>query len=46
MEAKVPAELHVYEKGGHGYGMRPRDGAPGTGDWTARLADWLKTRVF
>lgn len=46
MEAKVPAELHVYEKGGHGYGMRPRDGAPGTGDWPARLADWLKTRGF
>ncbi|MFM8284150.1 MAG: alpha/beta hydrolase [Planctomycetaceae bacterium] len=44
--AKVPAELHVYEKGGHGYGMRPRDGAPGTGDWPARLADWLKTRGF
>jgi acetyl esterase/lipase len=44
--AKVPAELHVYEKGGHGYGMRPRDGAPGTGDWPARLADWLKTHGF
>lgn len=44
--AKVPAELHVYEKGGHGYGMRPRDGAPGTGDWPARLADWLGTRGF
>lgn len=44
--AKVPAELHVYENGGHGYGMRPRDGAPGTGDWPGRLADWLKTRGF
>jgi acetyl esterase/lipase len=44
--AKVPAELHVYEKGGHGYGMRRRDGAPGTGDWPARLGDWLGTRGF
>ena len=24
-EAKVPAEMHLYAEGGHGYGMRPTD---------------------
>jgi acetyl esterase/lipase len=28
--AKVPAELHVYAEGGHGYGLR-RNGLPVTG---------------
>lgn len=40
----VPAELHIYEKGGHGFGMRPRDGAPGTADWAVRALDWLRLR--
>ena len=30
LDAKVPAELHVYERGGHGYGLRRREQAPGT----------------
>lgn len=38
---KVPAELHVYSKGGHGYGIRPSDNPIST--WHHRLADWLKT---
>jgi acetyl esterase/lipase len=46
LDAKVPAELHVYERGGHGYGMRRREQAPGTGDWPARLVDWLGGRGF
>jgi acetyl esterase/lipase len=46
LEAKVPAELHVYERGGHGYGLRRREQAPGTGDWPARLVDWLGSRGF
>jgi acetyl esterase/lipase len=38
---KVPAELHVYAKGGHGYGLRKTD-QPIT-EWP-KLADvWLKT---
>jgi acetyl esterase/lipase len=41
LEAKVPSELHVYQRGGHGYGLRRREQAPGTGDWPARLVDWL-----
>lgn len=43
LEAKVPAEIHVYEGGGHGFGMRPRDNAPGTADWPNRALDWLRT---
>ena len=46
LDAKVPAELHVYERGGHGYGLRRRQQAPGTGDWPARLVDWLGGRGF
>jgi acetyl esterase/lipase len=46
LDAKVPAELHVYERGGHGYGLRRREHSPGTGDWPARLIDWLGGRGF
>ena len=46
LDAKVPAELHVYERGGHGYGLRRREQAPGTGDWPARLVEWLGGRGF
>lgn len=41
LNRKVPAELHIYEKGGHGYGMRPNPKAPGPSNWAERLADWL-----
>jgi acetyl esterase/lipase len=37
--AARPAELHVFQSGGHGFGMRPK-GLPVDG-WTARLRDWL-----
>ncbi len=46
LDAKVPAELHVYERGGHGYGLRRREQSPGTADWPARLVDWLGGRGF
>jgi acetyl esterase/lipase len=38
--AHVPAELHVYATGGHGYGLRPT-GKP-SADWPSRCAEWLK----
>lgn len=41
---KVPAELHIYETGGHGFGMRPRPNATGPTDWPQRAADWLRLR--
>jgi len=44
LEAKVPAEIHIYETGGHGFGMRQRDNAPGTSDWPNRSLDWLRGR--
>lgn len=37
----VPAELHVYENGGHGYGMRPVNGSE-IGTWPDRATAWLK----
>ena len=34
------SELHVYPKGGHGYGLRPSEHPVVT--WPARAADWMK----
>ena len=31
----IPCELHIYEKGGHGFGMRPRPNATGPTDSAA-----------
>jgi acetyl esterase/lipase len=39
--AKVPAELHVYTEGGHGYGLRPTD-LPIT-SWPRLVEAWLHT---
>ena len=39
-DAKQPAELHIYEKGGHGFGMH-KQGLP-TDTWYERLGDWMK----
>ncbi len=39
--AKVPAELHIYAGGGHGYGLR-RTELPVTG-WPALVEVWLRT---
>lgn len=41
---KVPAEIHIYEKGGHGFGMRSRPNATGPIDWQGRASDWLRSR--
>lgn len=38
--AELPAELHVYARGGHGFGMR-RQGLP-TDGWIDRFGDWLR----
>jgi acetyl esterase/lipase len=39
----VPAELHIYENGGHGYGTRARPNSM-IGTWTDRATDWLVLR--
>lgn len=40
--AKVPAELHIYEKGRHGVGLGAK--VPGTADWPSRCIAWLRVR--
>lgn len=40
-KAKVPAELHVYAQGGHGYGLR-RTALPVT-TWPKQVETWLHT---
>jgi len=41
----IPAEMHIYAFGEHGFALRPtkRPGAP-VESWTARLVDWLADR--
>jgi hypothetical protein len=39
-KAGVPAELHIYSKGGHGYGLRPSDDPVST--WPKRCEDWMR----
>ncbi len=41
-KAGVPAELHVYSSGGHGFGLRPSEQPVST--WPARCEDWLRLR--
>jgi acetyl esterase/lipase len=38
--AGVPAELHVYASGGHGFGLRPGEHPAST--WPDRCAAWMK----
>lgn len=42
--AGVPAELHLYPTGGHGFGLRPSEHA--CSRWPERCADWMKTQGF
>ena len=41
-EAKVPAEMHIYAEGGHGFGLRPTD-APVATKWPVLAEEWLHT---
>jgi dipeptidyl aminopeptidase/acylaminoacyl peptidase len=38
-KAKVPAEMHIYLKGGHGTGIEKRHGIIST--WSERCIDWM-----
>jgi dipeptidyl aminopeptidase/acylaminoacyl peptidase len=42
---KIPAEMHIYEYGEHGFGLRPtkKPGSP-VETWPARMMDWLVAR--
>lgn len=44
LEAGQPAELHIFEKGGHGFGMRDT-GGPVDG-WIELYYNWLKAAGF
>jgi acetyl esterase/lipase len=41
-KAGVPAEMHLYASGGHGFGMRPSK-LP-VGEWPKRCEDWLRAQ--
>ncbi|MGD0519504.1 MAG: alpha/beta hydrolase [Thermoguttaceae bacterium] len=41
-KAKVPAELHIYQKGGHGQGLAGK--TPGTSNWPKDCEDWLRNQ--
>jgi acetyl esterase/lipase len=41
-KAGVPAEIHVFESGGHGLGLALGD--PALGEWSMLLRNWLRAR--
>ncbi|MDO3644740.1 alpha/beta hydrolase [Mucilaginibacter sp. L3T2-6] len=43
-QVKVPAELHIYPTGGHGYGIRSTTG--GIGGYKELIAKWLASNNF
>lgn len=43
-KVKVPAALHVYASGGHGFGLRPSKHP--ASHWPERCAEWMKSRGF
>jgi acetyl esterase/lipase len=44
LSAGAPTELHVFENGGHAFGISPQAGA--VSNWTDRFVDWLASRGF
>jgi len=43
IDKKVPAEMHLYKAGGHGFGLNNK---MSTDDWFLRLINWLKDSRF
>jgi acetyl esterase/lipase len=43
--AGVPAELHIYGSGGHGFGLRATNTRP-VGSWIVRFEEWLRESGF
>ena len=43
-DAKQPAELHIYEKGGHGFGMRKT--GISTDGWIDNFGNWLRMQGY
>lgn len=44
VEANQPAELHMYERGGHGFGMNKKNLPSDT--WIDRFTDWLSLHGY
>jgi len=42
LKAGVPAELHIYESGGHGFGLGSTN--PRVSSWSQRMAEWMSDR--
>ena len=40
-EAKLPVEVHIYAKGGHGFNLGQRSKLASIHDWPQRMTDWL-----
>jgi endo-1,4-beta-xylanase len=43
--AGIPAELHIYSTGGHGFGLRASNKKP-VGAWVTRLEEWMNDSGF
>lgn len=43
-KAGVPYEMHIYERGAHGFGLGTKD--PILASWPRRAADWLRLHGF
>jgi len=44
LQHKVPVELHIFEKGAHGFGLGGND--PALSTWPRDAAQWLKRHEF
>ncbi|MBP2168890.1 acetyl esterase/lipase [Erwinia toletana] len=44
-QCEVPVELHFYEKGGHGFGIRGVADLP-LASWPMLVTEWLRSRVW
>ena len=43
-QAKIPVEMHIYNSGGHGFGMKQTGKT--SANWPLQFEDWLKERGF
>jgi acetyl esterase/lipase len=43
-QARIPVELHIYNSGGHGFGMKQNGKT--SASWPLQFEDWLKERGF
>jgi dipeptidyl aminopeptidase/acylaminoacyl peptidase len=44
-KAGIPCEMHLFEKGGHGFGIRGAVGTP-TAMWPSLFVAWAKAQGF